>query len=284
MAPTQPTDGVIVADKDEKVLRGVFVPHAVDAPLVAVSVPRASVSNDSNLSNDGEEPASEKEAHTGEMPPEVKDAFLSLISSAEVFPGDEVAVTSATSPFASRVELPIAIIYNEASKAPGNMRASRLTMALESGVVTKISGGALVLGCAAGGSDPTSRSNYSCYSSVLEADLGAMDNALHDEVMEYFCQGLVPRKEDLDRILAGFRAGGFRYDVVDEANEVDGVDGVDEAAAGDGLKETPEKSRKSGKNASTGKNSNKANKASNGKHDGKEQELPGWGGDGNWSD
>lgn len=274
MAPPQAADGAILADKDESVLRGVLVPHAIDAPLMAVSVPRPSVSND------GVDHPSGKGSPTV-LPSQVEDAFLSLISPTEVFPGDEVAVTSVSSPFASRVGLPIAIIYNEGSKAPSNMRASRLTMALESGVVTQIHGGALVLGCAVdavggeataqGGSDSASRSKYS---SVSSTDLGAMDNALHDEVMEYFCQGLVPKKEDLDRILAGFRAGGFRYTAYDDQVGGDGVEEKEKGKGkdGNGSNDKHEKTQRKGR-----KHERK------GKHDGKEQELPGWGGDGNWS-
>jgi hypothetical protein len=252
MAPSQPRDGNIVADEDEKVLRGVFIPHAVDAPLVTVSVA----------------PPSDEDSGTGAIPPRVVDAFVSLVSESEVFPGDEAAVARSDSPFARRVELPIAILYMQGSKEPRNMRASRLTMELESGEAAKISGGALVLGCAG---DPT---NWSSYSSVVAADLGAMDNALHDEVMEYFCQGLVPRKEDLDRILAGFRAGGFRYDVAGEAAGEPAEDGQEDTRGKSDKKSEGERTQRKGRDGKNG---------IDGERDGKEQALPGWGAaDGDW--
>ena len=263
------TDGDIVADKGELVLRAVLVPHALDAPLVVVSVPRPPISNDGADASPGKEsPPS--------IPSPVTETFLSLISSAEVFPGDEVAVTSVSSPFAGRVDLPLAIIHNSGSKAPSNMRASRLTMALESGVVTKISGSALVLGRAAGGErvGGSGMASGSEYSSVSVADLEAMDNALHDEVMEYFCQGLVPRKEDLDRILAGFRAGGFRYDVAGEAAGEPAEDGQEDTRGKSDKKSEGERTQRKGRDGKNG---------IDGERDGKEQALPGWGAaDGDW--
>ena len=38
-----------------------------------------------------------------------------------------------------------------------------------------------------------------------------LDNAIHDELLEYFCQGVKPQPKDLKRIVDEYRSGSFRY-------------------------------------------------------------------------
>jgi hypothetical protein len=39
-----------------------------------------------------------------------------------------------------------------------------------------------------------------------------LDNAIHDELLEYFCQGVKPQPKDLKRIVDEYRSGSYRYD------------------------------------------------------------------------
>ena len=43
-----------------------------------------------------------------------------------------------------------------------------------------------------------------------------LDNAIHDELLEYFCQGVRPQPQDLKRIVGEYRAGTFRYTPMSE--------------------------------------------------------------------
>jgi len=46
---------------------------------------------------------------------------------------------------------------------------------------------------------------------VTAKDAQQIDNAIHDEVMEYFCQGLRPKPQDLKRIVQEFKSGKYDY-------------------------------------------------------------------------
>lgn len=46
---------------------------------------------------------------------------------------------------------------------------------------------------------------------VTANDAQQIDNAIHDEVMEYFCQGLRPKPQDLKRIVHEFKSGKYDY-------------------------------------------------------------------------
>jgi hypothetical protein len=46
---------------------------------------------------------------------------------------------------------------------------------------------------------------------VTANDAQQIDNAIHDEVMEYFCQGLRPKPQDLKRIVHEFKSGEYDY-------------------------------------------------------------------------
>lgn len=49
-----------------------------------------------------------------------------------------------------------------------------------------------------------------------------LDNAIHDELLEYFCQGVRPQPQDLKRIVGEYRAGTFRYTPMsEESTKVD---------------------------------------------------------------
>lgn len=46
-----------------------------------------------------------------------------------------------------------------------------------------------------------------------------MDNAIHDEILEYFCQGLRPRPADLQRIVNEYTQGKYDYASVYDAEK-----------------------------------------------------------------
>jgi len=48
-----------------------------------------------------------------------------------------------------------------------------------------------------------------------------LDNVIYDELLEFFGQGLRPKPADLDRLVADFKAGRFRYGQHDAANDED---------------------------------------------------------------
>lgn len=52
-------------------------------------------------------------------------------------------------------------------------------------------------------------------------DAQQIDNAIHDEVMEYFCQGLRPKPQDLKRIVQEFKSGKYDYSPFDPKEDQD---------------------------------------------------------------
>lgn len=289
MAQSPTTENANVDGKAS--IQGVLIRHALDAPIEAVSVPLASLPTLAPESGGDALPSLVPSTSAADGPSSkpksqspYTELFLSLAGSSEVFPGDKVAVATAQSPFAIKVDKPILIIYNSGSKSPSNMRASRLTMALTTGVVTTICGSALVLGCHVPGtkcdttSDANAQSSASSdsvclnFSSVSLVDVEALDNAVHDEVMEYFCQGLAPREADLDRIVRAFREGVFRYGDSSVNDAEDGKNGKGEKNLKSGKAEGHvagggAKGAKNKKSVAKGKKATK----------GEETSLPGWG-------
>jgi hypothetical protein len=62
-----------------------------------------------------------------------------------------------------------------------------------------------------------------------QAEWEELDNAVYDELLEYFGQGLRPQAGDLRRLVEQFKAGKFRYPAVgadagngDDVNKDDG--------------------------------------------------------------
>ena len=142
-------------------------------------------------------------------PPEFVELYTKTYAK-DTFPDD--TIRSSASPFAERVGHPLTVIYNGSSSQPTNMRASRLTTDLQTGKFVKICGGALVVSGKAGAVGLDGKT------------LRAIDNAIHDEVLEYFCQGVGLGEAGLGRIVKAFGEGVFDYAVfVDD----------EEAGAGD---------------------------------------------------
>jgi len=174
-------------------------------------------------------------------PPEFVELYTKAYAK-DTFPDD--TIRSSASPFAERVGHPLTVIYNGSSSQPTNMRASRLTTDLQTGKFVKICGGALVVSGKGG------------VGGVDGKTLRAIDNAIHDEVLEYFCQGVGLGEVGLGRIVKAFGEGAFDYAVfVDD----------EEAGAGD--------AREGG-----GEGDGEGNGEGNGEGDGEgKDELPGWG-------
>jgi hypothetical protein len=108
----------------------------------------------------------------------------------------------------------IVIIYDSSSTAPDNPRASRLTTNVESGEEVPIKGDALVLYTHRG-------------KSMGVKEWEALDNCIYDELLEYFGQGLRPKKEDLQRLVQDYKSGKFDYTQIegeedDDRNKDDG--------------------------------------------------------------
>ena len=62
-----------------------------------------------------------------------------------------------------------------------------------------------------------------------------LDNAIHDELLEYFCQGVRPQPQDLQRIVKEYRSGSYRYTPVSE----EGKDGPSKEAAEEAEEKLP---------------------------------------------
>jgi hypothetical protein len=46
-----------------------------------------------------------------------------------------------------------------------------------------------------------------------------LDNAIHDELLEYFCQGVRPQPQDLQRIVKEYRSGSYQYTPMSEESK-----------------------------------------------------------------
>jgi len=49
----------------------------------------------------------------------------------------------------------------------------------------------------------------------------ALDNCIYDELLEYFGQGLRPKKEDLQRLVQDYRSGKFDYSQIEGKEDED---------------------------------------------------------------
>lgn len=105
----------------------------------------------------------------------------------------------------------MAVLCNASTSSGGsggvkNARASRLTTDVSTGKHTLVYGNVLVVPVA------TQKSSASNLSAGVEAGhVEEIDNAIHDEVLEYFCQGLKPMPKDIQRIVREFVSGKFKY-------------------------------------------------------------------------
>ncbi|WPT17832.1 hypothetical protein PSENEW3_00005834 [Picochlorum sp. SENEW3] len=106
----------------------------------------------------------------------------------------------------------MAVLCNASTSSGGsggvkNARASRLTTDVSTGKHTLVYGNVLVVPVA----KQTSSSSNTSGGGVEAGHVEEIDNAIHDEVLEYFCQGLKPMPKDIQRIVREFVSGKFKY-------------------------------------------------------------------------
>jgi uncharacterized protein YbaR (Trm112 family) len=127
--------------------------------------------------------------------------------------GEEPQLLAAACPFSHLVEDngPVVLVYNHRSTEEDNIAASRLTTELGDGLSVKIKGPALVLRASPG-------------EDFTLADWRQYDNAIYDEIMEFFGQGVKPSADALSRLAKDFKTGKFIYDKVGSEDEDENKD------------------------------------------------------------
>jgi hypothetical protein len=200
-------------------------------------------------------------ASDGPVPEEYISLYASITPDT-YFPDDTIMV--ADSQFARLVGTPLSVLYNANSTDPTNMRASRLTTDLKTGKFTKICGNALVISGKAG------------VTAVSKGQVDELDNAVHDELLEYFCQGVAPTAEDLARIVREYKEGLYRYEVFkDGAGSGKAEDDAAREGVGSGDQTSDAAIRKDDSMAKDAKDAEDAEEAKEAKE--AEEALPGWG-------
>ncbi len=117
-------------------------------------------------------------------------------------------------------------MHDPASRGAPNAAAARLTADVSSGEEVKIRGAALLVRLAPG-------------AAAGEAEWRELENAVHDELLEFFGQGLRPRPADLARLARELRAGRFRYAAAAAAGAGGGGGGGGATNGGGGDAELP---------------------------------------------
>lgn len=138
-----------------------------------------------------------------------RQLFIDHCQNGHSFPGDEIVAIDCQ--FSRLVGTPMAVLCNASTSSGGsggvkNARASRLTTDVSTGKHTLVYGNVLVV--------PVSKQTDSASAAPVGVEAGhveEIDNAIHDEVLEYFCQGLKPMPKDIQRIVREFVSGKFKY-------------------------------------------------------------------------
>ncbi|KAI8102552.1 hypothetical protein M9435_006150 [Picochlorum sp. BPE23] len=139
-----------------------------------------------------------------------RQLFIDHCQNGHSFPEDEIVAIDCQ--FSRLVGTPMAVLCNASTSSGGsgrvkNARASRLTTDVSTGKHTLVYGNVLVVPVA----KQTSSSSNASGGGVEAGHVEEIDNAIHDEVLEYFCQGLKPMPKDIQRIVREFVSGKFKY-------------------------------------------------------------------------
>ncbi|PSC68615.1 expressed protein isoform B [Micractinium conductrix] len=100
----------------------------------------------------------------------------------------------------------VVLVYDASGSGAPNAVASRLTTGVHDGLALQISGDALAF-------------YAKPHTDLGQVDWQALDNAIYDELAEYFQQGLSPSEGDIATLVANFRAGRYDYNRRREGEE-----------------------------------------------------------------